>query len=206
MQSHRLAFCVCQAVCFACLSVLRGGIALASIIHSTLAPSTDLGKFLHISEGQCFAHEQPRSLRSAPRMHCHSAADAFADTDRMGTGGWLSTSDSFIWYVFPPGFCHSVSLSLSFSLFSARIAEPAGTPFISRGEGIFRQRLQDAPQEGEQLGIALPMFPFSCEQCLANALHPTKQSLRKKGEPFALLCLLPSRLESQFALLCILSK
>ena len=116
MQSHRLAFCVCQAVCFACLSVLRGGIALASIIHSTLAPSTDLGKFLHISEGQCFAHEQPRSLRSAPRMHCHSAADAFADTDRMGTGGWLSTSDSFIWYVFPPGFCHSVSLSLSLSL------------------------------------------------------------------------------------------
>ena len=30
-------------------------------------------------------------------------------------------------------------------------------------------------------------FPFSCEQCLADALHPTKQSLRKKGEPFALL-------------------
>ena len=31
-------------------------------------------------------------------MHCYSAADAFADTHRMGLGGWLSTSDSFIWY------------------------------------------------------------------------------------------------------------
>ena len=47
---------------------------------------------------QCFAHEQPRSLRSAPRMHCYSATDAFADTHRMGIGGWLSTSDSFIWH------------------------------------------------------------------------------------------------------------
>ena len=55
-------------------------------------------KFVLAWLGQCFAHEQPRSLRSAPRMHCYSAADAFADTHRMGIGGWLSTSDSFIWY------------------------------------------------------------------------------------------------------------
>ncbi|CAE6932726.1 mfsd7-A [Symbiodinium sp. CCMP2456] len=46
----------------------------------------------------CFAHEQPRSLRAAPRMHCLSAADAFADKDRMGIGGWLSTAQHFIWY------------------------------------------------------------------------------------------------------------
>eukprot|EP00439_Symbiodinium_sp_Y106_P055604 s1607_g7.t1 len=55
-------------------------------------------KFVLAWLSQCFAHEQPRSLRSAPRMHCYSAADAFADTHRMGIGGWLSTSDSFIWY------------------------------------------------------------------------------------------------------------
>ncbi|CAE7799268.1 unnamed protein product [Symbiodinium sp. CCMP2456] len=46
----------------------------------------------------CFAHEQPRSLRTAPRMHCYSAADAFADTDKMGIGGWLSTSTAFVWF------------------------------------------------------------------------------------------------------------
>ena len=44
---------------------------------------------------------------------------------------------------------------------------------------------------GEWLGIALPAIFLSLEeQCLAFALHPTKQSLRKKGEPFALLCIL----------------
>ncbi|CAE7247113.1 unnamed protein product [Symbiodinium sp. CCMP2592] len=46
----------------------------------------------------CFAHEQPRSLRTAPRMHCYSAADAFADTHRMGIGGWISTADAFLWF------------------------------------------------------------------------------------------------------------
>ncbi|CAE7390246.1 unnamed protein product [Symbiodinium sp. CCMP2456] len=38
------------------------------------------------------------SARSAPRMHCLSAADAFADKDRVGIGGWLSTAQHFIWY------------------------------------------------------------------------------------------------------------
>ncbi|CAE6949096.1 mfsd7-A, partial [Symbiodinium sp. CCMP2456] len=38
------------------------------------------------------------SARSAPRMHCLSAADAFADKGRMGIGGWLSTAQHFIWY------------------------------------------------------------------------------------------------------------
>ena len=46
----------------------------------------------------CFAHEQPRSLRTAPRMHCFSAADAFADTNKMGIGGWLSTATAFVWF------------------------------------------------------------------------------------------------------------
>ena len=55
-------------------------------------------KFVLAWLSHCFAHEQPRSLRSAPRLHCYSAADAFADTRRMGIGGWLSTSDSFVWY------------------------------------------------------------------------------------------------------------
>ena len=45
--------------------------------------------------GQCFAHEQPRSLHSAPRMHCFSAADAFfADTHRMGIGASDTSAES----------------------------------------------------------------------------------------------------------------
>ena len=31
-------------------------------------------------------------------MHCYSAADAFADADKMGIGGWLSTSTAFVWF------------------------------------------------------------------------------------------------------------
>ena len=46
----------------------------------------------------CFAHEQPRSLRAAPLLHCLSAADAFADKHRMGIGGWLATSKRYFWY------------------------------------------------------------------------------------------------------------
>eukprot|EP00439_Symbiodinium_sp_Y106_P038539 s899_g4.t1 len=46
----------------------------------------------------CKAHEQPRTLRSAPLMHCMSAADAFADKDRMGIGGWLGTAKHFVWF------------------------------------------------------------------------------------------------------------
>ena len=55
-------------------------------------------KFVLAWLAQCFAHEQPRSLRTAPRLHCYSAADAFADTARMGIGGWLSTSSHFLWF------------------------------------------------------------------------------------------------------------
>ena len=44
------------------------------------------------------AHEQPRSLRAAPLLHCLSAADAFADKHRMGIGGWLTTSKRYFWY------------------------------------------------------------------------------------------------------------
>ena len=40
----------------------------------------------------------PYAVHLTLRLHCYSAADAFADTHRMGIGGWLSTSDSFIWY------------------------------------------------------------------------------------------------------------
>ncbi|CAE7562105.1 unnamed protein product [Symbiodinium sp. KB8] len=46
----------------------------------------------------CFAHEQPRSLRAAPLLHCLSAADAFADKHRVGIGGWLTTSKRYFWY------------------------------------------------------------------------------------------------------------
>ena len=46
----------------------------------------------------CFSHEQPRSLRAAPLLHCLSAADAFADKHRMGIGGWLATSKRYFWY------------------------------------------------------------------------------------------------------------
>ena len=55
-------------------------------------------KFVLAWLSQCFAHEQPRSLRTAPRLQCYSAADAFADTARMGIGGWLGTSKHFIWF------------------------------------------------------------------------------------------------------------
>ena len=55
-------------------------------------------KFVLAWLAQCFAHEQPRSLRTAPRLHCYSAADAFADTARIGIGGWLSTATEFIWF------------------------------------------------------------------------------------------------------------
>ena len=51
-----------------------------------------------MAQSLCFEHEQPRSLRSAPLMPCLSAADAFADKQRMGIGGWLSTARSFVWF------------------------------------------------------------------------------------------------------------
>ena len=53
-------------------------------------------KFVLAWLGQCFAHEQPRSLRSAPRMHCYSAADAFADTHRMGIGAPQTASSGTV--------------------------------------------------------------------------------------------------------------
>ena len=52
---------------------------------------------MHRSSFTSLRAREPVGYRRT-RMRCSSAADAFADTHRMGIGGWLSTSDAFIWY------------------------------------------------------------------------------------------------------------
>jgi len=43
-----------------------------------------------------FAPQQP--LQLAPLLHCMCAADAMAQGDTVGLGGWLSTSTTFLWF------------------------------------------------------------------------------------------------------------
>ena len=46
----------------------------------------------------CFSHARVVSLRQAPVLHCMAAADARADGDTVGRGGWISTSSEFCWF------------------------------------------------------------------------------------------------------------
>ncbi|CAE7408610.1 unnamed protein product [Symbiodinium sp. KB8] len=83
--------------CYASLVALSLDFKVGNIKISTKSDVKE-SKFVLAWLAQCFAHEQPRSLRTAPRLHCYSAADAFADTARIGIGGWLSTASEFIWF------------------------------------------------------------------------------------------------------------
>ena len=38
----------------------------------------------------CFHHDQLRTLRQAPLLHCMAAADAMAEGDTVGIGGWIN--------------------------------------------------------------------------------------------------------------------
>ena len=42
--------------------------------------------------GTCFAHDRTRSTRQNPMLHCYAAADARADGDIVGIGGWFVSS------------------------------------------------------------------------------------------------------------------
>ena len=46
----------------------------------------------------CFGHARVVSLRQAPVLRCMAAADARADGDTVGVGGWISTSSDFCWF------------------------------------------------------------------------------------------------------------
>ena len=46
----------------------------------------------------CFQHDQLRTLRQSPLLHCMAAADAMAEGDAVGIGGWISTSTEFLWF------------------------------------------------------------------------------------------------------------
>ena len=45
----------------------------------------------------CFSHDQLHLIRQAPQLHCLAAADAMAEGTTVGIGGWISTSQSFVW-------------------------------------------------------------------------------------------------------------
>ena len=47
---------------------------------------------------QCFSTSRIRSLKQYPIMHCMAAADARADGNLVGIGGWISTSTQFAWF------------------------------------------------------------------------------------------------------------
>ena len=47
---------------------------------------------------QCFATSRIRSLKQHPIMHCMAAADARADGNIVGIGGWISTATQFAWF------------------------------------------------------------------------------------------------------------
>ena len=46
----------------------------------------------------CFQHDQLRTLRQTPLLHCMAAADAMAEGDTVGIGGWISASSEFFWF------------------------------------------------------------------------------------------------------------
>ena len=46
----------------------------------------------------CFAHDRQRPLRQKPMLYCFAAADARADGDTVGIGGWIVTSQQCAWF------------------------------------------------------------------------------------------------------------
>ena len=46
----------------------------------------------------CFQHDQLRTLRQSPLLRCMAAADAVAEGDAVGIGGWISASSDFFWF------------------------------------------------------------------------------------------------------------
>ena len=47
---------------------------------------------------KCFASSRVRSLKQHPIMRCMAAADARADGNTVGIGGWISTATQFAWF------------------------------------------------------------------------------------------------------------
>ena len=45
-----------------------------------------------------FRHDQLRNMRQSPLLHCMAAANAMAEGDVVGIGGWISTSTQFFWF------------------------------------------------------------------------------------------------------------
>ena len=45
----------------------------------------------------CFAHDRVRSLRQRPLLQCYAAADAMAQGNPIGIGGWIITSTTVAW-------------------------------------------------------------------------------------------------------------
>ena len=46
----------------------------------------------------CFSHDRLRSLRQRPLPQCYAAADAMAQGDTVGIGGWIVTANSTAWF------------------------------------------------------------------------------------------------------------
>ena len=46
----------------------------------------------------CFAHDRQRPLRQKSMLHCFAAADARADGEAVGIGGWIVTSTQCAWF------------------------------------------------------------------------------------------------------------
>ena len=46
----------------------------------------------------CFAHDRRRSMRQKPLLQCFAAADARADGDIIGIGGWIVTAQHCAWF------------------------------------------------------------------------------------------------------------
>ena len=45
-----------------------------------------------------FSHDGLRSLRQRPLLQCYAAADAMAQGDTVGVGGWIVTANSVAWF------------------------------------------------------------------------------------------------------------
>ena len=46
----------------------------------------------------CFSHDRVRSMRQSPMLHCYAAADARADGDIVGIGGWFVSASQCTWF------------------------------------------------------------------------------------------------------------